>query len=81
GTAMIIISGNGNIYPSVNKILSLKPIVYIGKISYAAYLWHWPLIAFYNYRGIPLTPLNQLIIIIIIITLFLSSVTFHFIEN
>ncbi|MFI7812443.1 acyltransferase family protein [Citrobacter werkmanii] len=79
GTAMIIIAGNGNIYPSVNKILSFKPVVYIGKISYAAYLWHWPLIAFYNYRGLPLTPLNQLTIIIT--TLLLSSITFHFIEN
>jgi len=79
GTAMIIIAGNGNIYPSVNKILSLKPVVYLGKISYAAYLWHWPLIAFYNYRGISLTPLNQSVIIFV--TFLLSILTFHLIEN
>lgn len=79
GTAMIIIAGNGNNYPYVNKMLSFKPIVYIGKISYAAYLWHWPLIAFYHYRGLPLTPLNQ--VAIIATTFLLSSITFHFIEN
>ncbi len=26
------------------KVLSIGPIVYIGQISYATYLWHWPVI-------------------------------------
>jgi hypothetical protein len=41
GTAMIITS------PSyVSRLLSLKPVVYIGKTSYSIYLWHWPLWVF-----------------------------------
>jgi len=34
----------------VGKLLSLKPVVFIGLISYSAYLWHQPLLAFYRIR-------------------------------
>ncbi|MCP5093776.1 MAG: acyltransferase [Gammaproteobacteria bacterium] len=27
------------------RVLTLRPVVYVGKISYSLYLWHWPIIA------------------------------------
>ncbi|MDR0468223.1 MAG: acyltransferase [Campylobacteraceae bacterium] len=42
--ALIIFFGSKESY--VSKLLSFKPFVYIGKISYSMYLWHWVVIVF-----------------------------------
>jgi peptidoglycan/LPS O-acetylase OafA/YrhL len=45
GTALIILYST-NKTDILSKILSLKPIVGIGLISYSMYLWHYPIFAF-----------------------------------
>ncbi len=48
GAAMVIWANTDNV-TRVGRLLSLKPIVFIGLISYAWYLWHWPLMAYVHY--------------------------------
>lgn len=46
GGAMLMIAAGSEAV--VNRWLTLKPVVFIGLISYSLYLWHWPFISFLN---------------------------------
>ena len=48
--AFFIIAAGNNGKTVVGRLLSLKPLVFIGLISYSLYLWHWPILAFLRIR-------------------------------
>jgi len=50
GTALILLFAVPNTW--VQRFLSLKPMVFVGLISYSAYLWHQPVLAFVRYRSL-----------------------------
>ena len=37
---------------AVGRLLASKPLVAIGLISFGIYLWHWPIIAYFNYANL-----------------------------
>lgn len=47
-TALVIIAGafGGS---GISSVLSIRPAVAIGLVSFSLYLWHWPVLAFYRY--------------------------------
>ena len=44
GAASIIVAGARNGNYGVGRFLALRPMTWVGDISYSLYLWHWPLI-------------------------------------
>lgn len=45
GTALILWAGQHG-SSSIARMLSFKPVTFVGLISYSLYLWHWPAIVF-----------------------------------
>jgi peptidoglycan/LPS O-acetylase OafA/YrhL len=43
GTAAVIYGGGATL---VGRILSLRPFVWVGLVSYSLYLWHWPILVY-----------------------------------
>jgi len=78
GTALIILFADQRTL--VGKLLSAQVLVGIGLISYSAYLWHQPLLAFARYRSV--TPLGTSTVwLIIICTFMLSYASWRFVEQ
>jgi len=44
GTALVICAGT--LSPQSTRWLSLRPLTFVGLISYSLYLWHWPILVY-----------------------------------
>ena len=78
-TALIIHATSQN--NIVKLCLSNKAIVFIGKISYSLYLYHWIFIAFAYYITGEKQINNQSIAIVIVLTIIFSVLSYYLIEQ
>ncbi|QWD70703.1 acyltransferase family protein [Polynucleobacter sp. UB-Siik-W21] len=78
GTAILILSGP---LALINKwFLQIKPLCFIGLISYPLYLWHWPLLVYLKIiEGVELS--RYIKIGCILLSLGLAVLTYIFIEK
>ncbi|MEQ8897119.1 MAG: acyltransferase family protein [Roseovarius sp.] len=79
GAALVIWSGTNTRTPAA-RLLALPPMVWIGKLSYSLYLWHWPVIAFAVYRkGADLTATEG--VACLLLALVLSALSWRLVEQ
>jgi len=78
GAALIVGGGRGSWLNA--KLFARAPVVKLGLISYALYLWHWPLLAFLNIRNPEGAP-AALRVLAILAAVVLAWITYEFIER
>ncbi|MGI9220304.1 MAG: acyltransferase family protein [Woeseiaceae bacterium] len=79
GTAILIYTGYSGGTP-VNRLLSLRPAVFVGLISYSLYLWHWPMIVFAKYlKGMALSHLENVAVLLAIFAV--SILSWRYVET
>ncbi|MGW4114496.1 acyltransferase family protein [Actinosynnema sp. NPDC004786] len=66
---------------SVARVLGVRPLTYVGDISYSLYLWHWPVIVFL----LELTARQALtlrqVAVAAVLSLVLAALSKHFVED
>jgi peptidoglycan/LPS O-acetylase OafA/YrhL len=82
GAALIIAAGKSGT-SIVGRLLALRPIAFIGMISYSLYLWHWPLIVFQGTNGLLAKGLNpnSTKVVLIMASLVVAAVSWRFVEQ
>lgn len=78
GAILIILFGTSNTL--VGRLLSTRPFRWIGLISYSAYLWHQPMLAFTRLRFTDTPPISIMLLIISLIFP-LSGFSYLFVEK
>lgn len=79
GTAIVIYCGI-HARTLVGDILSVKPLVGVGLISYSLYLVHWPLVVFVSYQNLA-RPTGWQVVAIVVASLLLAILSWHYIEQ
>ncbi|NQZ01569.1 MAG: acyltransferase [Bdellovibrionales bacterium] len=78
GALAIVLYGGSS--TTVGRLLSLKPFVTLGLMSYSIYLWHQPLFAFARHYAV-FEPTGEAFAALTVLTLVLSYLSWRFIEN
>ena len=77
GTAFLLLARHCAMNP-VSTLLASGPLVGVGLISYSAYLWHWPLLAFLRYEHVTIGILAG--VIVFVLTIWLAFLSYMLVE-
>lgn len=82
GTALVIAAGIEGA-SLVGKVLSVKPVVGIGLISYSLYLWHWPILVFQRLNSFLLlrASVHRVQLAVLCVSLVIAYLSWRFVEK
>lgn len=79
-TMLIIAAGTPAVTWSPTRLVSLRPVQWMGNVSYSTYLWHWPLIILLPFAlDRELTIIDKLVILLL--TLALATLSTRLVEQ
>lgn len=64
----------------VGRLLCVRPLRYIGEISYSLYLWHWPVIVYHHLLSLQSNAVAPKLLLILI-SVILAVVSYHLVEK
>lgn len=84
GAAAVILAGmrssSVDLRPSITTVLSIKPLAWVGDISYSLYLWHWPTIVLVPFL-LPEASRGVQMAIAVSAAIMLAVASYYLIEN
>ncbi|MEE4167085.1 MAG: acyltransferase, partial [Desulfocapsaceae bacterium] len=80
GTALLLLFGDSKANPAA-WVFRRPPVVFIGKVSYSWYLWHWVVLAFFRVYQEKIVLSGNHAFLCIVLSLLLAIITWYLIEN
>jgi peptidoglycan/LPS O-acetylase OafA/YrhL len=77
GTALILLPIQNS---WIVKVLSFKPLIWLGLLSYSLYLWHWPIYVFYKYLSFENIDTTKKLLLVLL-SLFFAWCSWRYIES
>jgi peptidoglycan/LPS O-acetylase OafA/YrhL len=81
GGAFLILAAGRDGETIVGNVLSLRPITFIGLISFSVYLWHWPLIVFSTMGLLPIPTHDLYFPVMIVLSLLAGAISWKYVEK
>lgn len=78
-TAAIIAAGSGGASGLAQRVLSIAPLRWVGRVSYSWYLWHWPLLVYAAVLWGPLSTWGS--VAVVGASMIPTVLTFHLVEQ
>lgn len=80
GTAAVLAAGTGAPQRGLGRLVALRPVCWVGDISYSLYLWHWPILVFARERlGGTATPAQTAALVALAMAV--SAASYYLVEN
>jgi peptidoglycan/LPS O-acetylase OafA/YrhL len=76
----LLVAANQDGDTAVARLLSLRPLVFIGLVSYSFYLWHWPVLVFARYVA-PTPPSVWVLLTLMAGAFVMAVISWRFVER
>ena len=80
GTVAVLAAGIGSEAVGLGRLLAVRPLTWIGDLSYSLYLWHWPVLVLAAQMTGPGRSRTETTLLLLLILL-LSAASYYVIEN